>query len=201
MSKQGVNTVTIIGNVGKDPELRYFNDGTGVCNLSIATSESWNDKQTGEKREKTEWHRCVFRDRGNYKMGQYASEITKGEKLYIEGSLHTREWDKDGQKHYTTEIIVQEFQRLSPRPQQGAGYPQGQGAPVAAPQAAPQQFQQHGQAPVHQPAPPPQGQPQGAYQQPVAAPQQYSQAPQGQPPQQAPIAPGGFGDLEDIPFS
>ena len=75
MAKQGVNTVILIGNIGGDPEYRAFPNGSGACNVSLATSESWNDKQTGEKKERTEWHRLSFRDRGNYLMGTYAAEM------------------------------------------------------------------------------------------------------------------------------
>ena len=212
MAKQGVNKVVLIGNIGSDPELRYFNDGNGVCNVSLATSESWNDKQTGEKKERTEWHRCVFMDRGNYKMAQYAGEMHKGEKLYVEGHLQTRKWqDSNGQDRYSTEIRVDEFQRLSPR-DQGAG----QGAPGSAPpqqqQAPAPQSQQYGSAPPQQTgaAPPPQGQPQGAHQH-QPAPQQNPSGqhqqnpnyqPQGQPAQTGPTQTQQYDNFEsqDIPF-
>ncbi len=125
MATRGVNKVIIVGNLGNDPETRFFPDGGAVTNASIATSESWKDKQTGQMQERTEWHRVVFRDRGNYRLGQIAGEyLKKGSKVYVEGSLHTRKWqDKEGQDRYTTEILVNEMQMLDSR---GAG--QGGGA-------------------------------------------------------------------------
>ena len=119
---RGVNKVILIGNLGGDPETRFFPDGGAVTNANIATSESWRDKQTGEQKEITEWHRVVFRDRGNYRLGQIAGEyLKKGTKVYVEGSLRTRQWEKDGQKHYTTEIIANEMKMLGSRP--GGGTP------------------------------------------------------------------------------
>ncbi len=117
MATRGVNKVILIGNLGNDPETRFFPDGTAVTNASIATSETWRDKQTGEQREKTEWHRVVFRDRGNYRLGQIAGEyLKKGAKVFVEGSLQTRKWQgQDGQDRYTTEIIVSEMQMLDSR--------------------------------------------------------------------------------------
>ena len=135
--KRGVNTVILIGNVGQDPETRHFPNGGAVTNVSLATSETWKDKQTGEQKEKTEWHRLVFRDRGAYPLGAIAGEhITKGAKLYVSGSLQTRKWqDQSGVDRYTTEIVVDEFQFLSERQQQGSQQQGEQGAPHAAPQA------------------------------------------------------------------
>ena len=106
----GVNKVILIGRLGNDPEMRYMPSGEAVANLSIATSESWTDKNTGEKREKTEWHRVVaFRKLAEI-IGQYCK---KGDQIYIEGKLQTRKWsDKNGQDHYTTEIIVDQMQML-----------------------------------------------------------------------------------------
>src|SRR5210317_266236 len=125
MAKQGLNKVILIGNVGQDPELRHFPDGSGVCNVSLATSESWKDKQTGEKKERTEWHRLVFRDRGNYTMATYAAELETGQKIYAEGRLVTRKWEtKTGETRYTTEIVVDEFQRLTPGKNQAGQAPQ-----------------------------------------------------------------------------
>ena len=144
MAARGVNKVILVGNLGNDPETRFFPDGGAVTNASIATSETWKDKQTGQMQERTEWHRVVFRDRGNYRLGQIAGEyLKKGSKVYVEGSLRTRKWqDQSGQDRYTTEIIVNEMQMLDSR---GAG--QGgshdapgdynQAAPKAAPAAAP----------------------------------------------------------------
>lgn len=120
MAARGVNKVILVGNLGNDPETRFFPDGGAVTNASIATSESWKDKQTGQLQERTEWHRVVFRDRGNFRLGQIAGEyLKKGSKVYVEGSLHTRKWqDKDGQDRYITEIVVNEMQMLDSR---GAG--------------------------------------------------------------------------------
>lgn len=113
---RGINKVILIGNAGNDPESRFFPNGDAVANVSIATSESWRDKQTGQMQERTEWHRLSFVDRGNYKLGQIASQyIKKGSKVYVEGSLRTREYEKDGIKRYTTEIIVDQLQLLDPR--------------------------------------------------------------------------------------
>ena len=120
MASRGVNKVIIIGNLGNDPETRFFPDGGAVTNASIATSESWKDKQTGEQKEVTEWHRVVFRDRGNYRLGQIAGEyLKKGSKVYVEGQLRTRKYDKNGVDCYTTEIIADTMQMLDSR-QEGA---------------------------------------------------------------------------------
>ncbi|MAT93372.1 MAG: single-stranded DNA-binding protein [Halioglobus sp.] len=126
MASRGVNKVILVGNLGNDPETRFFPDGGAVTNASIATSETWRDKQTGEQKEKTEWHRVVFRDRGNYRLGQIAGEyLKKGSKVYVEGRLQTRKWQgQDGQDRYTTEIIVNEMQMLDSR---GAGAGAGGG--------------------------------------------------------------------------
>lgn len=101
-----VNKVILVGNVGNDPEIRTFGNGGKVANLSIATSESWRDKQSGEKKEKTEWHRvAVF---GEGLVGVIERYVKKGSKLYIEGKLQTRKWqDRDGNDKYTTEIVLQ----------------------------------------------------------------------------------------------
>ncbi|OGV48811.1 MAG: single-stranded DNA-binding protein [Legionellales bacterium RIFCSPHIGHO2_12_FULL_42_9] len=107
---RGINKVILIGNVGGNPEIRYMPNGNAVTTLSIATSESWKDKQTGEKQERTEWHRVVCFNR----LGEIAGEyVRKGSKLYIEGSLRTRKWqDQQGQDRYTTEIVANELQML-----------------------------------------------------------------------------------------
>lgn len=117
MAARGVNKVILVGNLGNDPETRFFPDGGAVTNASIATSESWKDKQTGQMQERTEWHRVVFRDRGNFRLGQIAGEyLKKGSKVYVEGSLRTRKWqDKEGQDRYVTEILVNEMQMLDSR--------------------------------------------------------------------------------------
>ena len=113
----GVNKAIIIGRLGNDPEMRYMPSGEAVANLSIATSESWTDKNTGEKREKTEWHRVVaFRKLAEI-IGQYCK---KGDQIYIEGKLQTRKWsDKNGQDHYTTEIIADQIQMLGSKEDRG----------------------------------------------------------------------------------
>ena len=120
MATRGVNKVILIGNLGADPDVRYMQSGDAVCNLSIATSESWKDKQTGEAKERTEWHRCVFFG----KLAEIAKEyLRKGSKIYVEGQLRTRKWtDKDGVDRYTTEVHVGvggSMQMLDPKPGNG----------------------------------------------------------------------------------
>ena len=117
----GVNKVIIVGNVGKDPETRFMPNGGAVTNLTIATSESWKDKQTGEQKEKTEWHRVVIFGKLAEIAGEY---VKKGSKLYIEGALQTRKWtNQQGQDQYTTEIVLQGFNGVM---QMLDGKPQGQ---------------------------------------------------------------------------
>lgn len=112
MSK-GINKVIIIGNLGKDPDIRYMPNGQAVANISVATSESWKDKNTGEQQKKTEWHRVVFFRRLAEIVGEY---LKKGSKIYVEGKLQTRKWqDNQGQDRYTTEIIANEMQMLDTR--------------------------------------------------------------------------------------
>lgn len=121
-----VNKVIIIGNLGKDPEMRYTQDGKAIANLTVATSEFWKDKMTGEKKEKTEWHRVTFFDKLAEIVGQY---LKKGSKIYLEGKLQTRKWvDKDGNDRYTTEILGNEMKMLSPKSE---GETQRQPAPAA----------------------------------------------------------------------
>ncbi|MEL4181221.1 single-stranded DNA-binding protein [Roseateles sp. PN1] len=108
-----VNRVTLIGNLGKDPELRYNPSGVAFCTISLATTRSWKDKQSGEKQEETEWHRVVFNDKLAEIVGQYCK---KGKPLYVEGRLRTRKWqDKEGRDTYTTEIIADQMQLLGGR--------------------------------------------------------------------------------------
>ncbi len=103
-----LNKVTLIGNLGADPEIRSMNNGGKVCTLSVATTETWKDKQTGEKREKTEWHRVVIFGDGLVRVAE--NYLKKGSKIYIEGSLQTRKWqDRDGNDKYTTEVVLQGF--------------------------------------------------------------------------------------------
>lgn len=105
-----VNRVILIGNLGKDPESRYMQNGDAVCNITVATTETWKDKSTGEKKENVEWHRVVFRRKLAEIAGQY---LKKGASVYIEGSIHTRKWtDKDGQDRYSTEIEANEMKML-----------------------------------------------------------------------------------------
>ncbi|MBI5551433.1 MAG: single-stranded DNA-binding protein [Desulfobacterales bacterium] len=114
----GVNKVILLGNLGQDPEIRYMADGTAVTNFSIATSETWKDKQTGEKKERTEWHRVVaWRQLGEL-CGKY---LAKGRQVYIEGKLQTRSWEKDGVTRYTTEIVASEVQFVGGNRDESAG--------------------------------------------------------------------------------
>ena len=109
----GINKAIIVGRLGKDPEQKQLpQSGKVVVNFSVATSETWKDKATGEKREKTEWHNCVAFDKLAEIIGQYC---TKGSQVFICGKLQTRQWEKDGQKHYATEIVVNELQMLDSR--------------------------------------------------------------------------------------
>lgn len=200
---RGINKVILIGNLGTDPEVRYMPQGGAVANLTVATSESWTDKATNERKEQTEWHRVVIYQRLAEIAGEY---LRKGSKVYIEGKLKTRKWqDKDGVERYTTEIIANELQMLDGRgdgQQQGGGMSGGQQGSYqkpAAPQGSYQQQapQQAYQAPAqsgYQQAAPQQGgyqqrpaQPQGGYQQPA------------QPQQRAPMEPPIDFD-DDIPF-
>jgi single-strand DNA-binding protein len=110
---RGVNKVILIGNLGRDPEVRYMPNGQAVANVTIATSEGWKDKNTGEQQERTEWHRVVFFRRLAEIAGEY---LKKGSKVYIEGKLQTRKWqDNQGQDRYTTEIVANEMQMLDSR--------------------------------------------------------------------------------------
>ena len=102
-----VNKVILIGNIGAEPDVRSMQSGDEVCNLSVATSESWNDKASGERREKTEWHRVVVYNQGIVKVCK--NYLKKGAKVYIEGQLETRSWEQDGQKKYTTEVVLRPF--------------------------------------------------------------------------------------------
>lgn len=116
---RGVNKVILIGNMGSDADVRYLPNGNAVANITLATSDSWKDKQTGQQQERTEWHRVVFFGKVAEVVGEYAR---KGSKLYIEGRLQTREWEKDGVKRYTTEIVVD----IGGQMQLLDGAPQGQ---------------------------------------------------------------------------
>lgn len=196
MASKGVNKVILVGNLGKDPEIRYMPSGGAVANLTLATSESWRDKATGEQKEKTEWHNVSIFGKLAEIAGEY---LRKGSQIYIEGALQTRKWqDQSGNDRYTTEVVVQGFngtmQMLGGR--QGGGQPQGgfnQGGQSQGgfQQQAPQQ-QQGGfnQAPA-QAAPQQSAPQQGGFQQqaPAAAPQGgFNQASTQAAPQQQ----GGF---------
>lgn len=143
---RGINKVILIGNLGADPETRYMPSGNAVCNVTLATTDSWKDRNTGQQQERTEWHRVVFFGRLAEIAGQY---LRKGSKVYIEGRLQTREWEKDGVKRYTTEVVVDmggQMQMLDSRGgDAGGNYEQSQGG---YPQRASQQ-----QAPQQQPQP------------------------------------------------
>ncbi|MGB0936233.1 MAG: single-stranded DNA-binding protein [Colwellia sp.] len=182
----GVNKVIIVGNLGKDPEVRFMPNGGAVANITVATSDSWKDKQTGEQKEKTEWHRVVMYGKLAEIAGEY---LKKGSKVYLEGSLQTRKWtNQQGQDQYTTEIVLQGFNGVmqmldgkggsnagagggfsqNQQPQQGGGFQQQQSQP----QQSAGNYQQR------QPAPAPQQQPQqGGYAQQNQQP--YNKAPQG----------------------
>lgn len=126
MASRGVNKVILVGNLGQDPEVRYMPNGGAVANITLATSESWRDKQTGEQKEKTEWHRVVLFGKLAEVAGEY---LRKGSQVYIEGALQTRKWqDQSGQERYTTEVVVNvggTMQMLGGR--QGGGAPAGGG--------------------------------------------------------------------------
>lgn len=128
----GVNKVILVGNLGQDPEIRYTPDGRPIANFSIATSETWNDKNTGERREKTEWHRVVVFGKLAEICGEY---LSKGRQVYIEGKLQTRKWQtKEGQDRWTTEVVVDmrgTMQMLGSREGGGGGAPRGGRGPQA----------------------------------------------------------------------
>jgi single-strand DNA-binding protein len=178
---RGINKVIIVGNCGQDPETRYLPSGGAVTNMSLATSEAWKDKNTGEQQERTEWHKVVFFNR----LGEIAGEyLKKGSKVYVEGSLRTRKWQgQDGSDRYTTEIVASEMQMLDSR-----GGQEGGGGGGGYQQNRPQQNQgQQNQGQQNQ------GQ-QNQGQQNQGQQQQQNQAPK----QQAPQGMDSFDD--DIPF-
>ena len=131
----GINKVILIGNLGRDPELRYTPNGVAIANFSIATSEEWKDKDTGEKQERTEWHRIVAWRRLGEICGEY---LHKGSQVYIEGRLQTREWeDRDGNKRYTTEIVAQNMQMLGRPSREGKAESQEERYPTEEPISIP----------------------------------------------------------------
>jgi single-strand DNA-binding protein len=180
MASKGVNKVILVGNLGKDPEVRYTPDGKAIANLALATSESWKD-QSGQVQEKTEWHRVSIFGKLAEIAGEY---LRKGSQIYIEGKLQTRKWtNKEGQDQFTTEIVLDPFNGVmqmlggkSPDQQNNSGPNPGQSQQ----QRAPQQQQSQRQ-------PAPQGYQQG-----------YKQAPQGQQPAQ--MAEPDFNFDDDVPF-
>ncbi|PFG55191.1 single-strand binding protein [Vibrio sp. ES.051] len=181
MASRGINKVILVGNLGTDPEIRYMPNGGAVANITIATSDSWRDKATGEQREKTEWHRVALFGKLAEVAGEY---LRKGSQVYIEGQLQTRKWqDQNGQDRYSTEVVVQGFNGVM---QMLGGRGQGGGAPMGG-----QQQQQGGWGQPQQPA----------QQQYNAPPQQQQQQPQQapqKPQQQYNEPPMDFDD--DIPF-
>ena len=140
---RGINKVIIVGNLGGDPETRYMPSGSAVTNLTVATNESWKDKQTGEQKDRTEWHKVAMFNR----LAEVAAEyLRKGSQVYIEGKLRTRKWqDKNGQDRWTTEIIADEMQMLGGRGGSGGGSApmssgQDSGPPSSPPQSGPDDF-------------------------------------------------------------
>lgn len=132
---RGVNKVILIGNLGNDPETKFLPSGGAVTTISLATSESWKDKQSGQMQERTEWHRVVFFNKLAEIAGEY---LKKGSKVYVEGSLRTRKWQgQDGQDRYTTEIVASEMQMLDGRGDGGGQMPRAEGGQRQAPAAAP----------------------------------------------------------------
>ena len=151
---RGINKVILVGNLGQDPEVRYSASGAAVATLTIATSEQWTDKQSGQKQERTEWHRVVMFNR----LGEIAGEyLKKGSQVYIEGKLQTRKWqDQNGQDRYTTEIVANEMQMLGGRG--GSADFAGGNSPSAAAQGSSQQGASRPSAPAGN-SPQPQSQP------------------------------------------
>jgi len=122
---RGINKAIVVGNLGRDPEVRYSANGNAIANVTIATTDSWKDRQSGERQEKTEWHRVVFFGRLAEIAGEY---LKKGSQVYVEGRLQTRKWeDRDGNERYTTEIVAADMQMLGGRG--GGGDAQGGSAP------------------------------------------------------------------------
>ncbi|MGF1750253.1 single-stranded DNA-binding protein [Vibrio cionasavignyae] len=186
MASRGVNKVILVGNLGNDPEIRYMPNGGAVANITIATSESWRDKATGEQREKTEWHRVALFGKLAEVAGEY---LRKGSQVYIEGQLQTRKWqDQSGQDRYTTEVVVQGFNGVM----QMLGGRQGGGAPMQQGGMNQGGMQQQSQQPQQG-----WGQPQQPVQQ-QSAPQQPAQQKPAQQQPQYNEPPMDFDD--DIPF-
>lgn len=127
----GINKAILIGRLGRDPEVRYTPSGVAVANFSMATSEEWKDRETGEKQERTEWHKIVAWRRLGEICGEY---LHKGSQVYIEGRLQTRDWeDRDGNKRYTTEVVAQSMQMLGSTGKEGRAEPRERGYPIEEP--------------------------------------------------------------------
>ncbi|MCK5611016.1 single-stranded DNA-binding protein [Candidatus Pacearchaeota archaeon] len=150
---RGVNKVILIANLGNDPEIKYTQSGSQITNISVATSESWKDKQTGHQQERTEWHRVVFFNRLAEIAGQY---LKKGSKVYIEGSLRTNKWqDQNGQDRYSTDIVASEMQMLDNRGEQAQNTPDQQPPPQNGQQQANSYAAATNAAPIQQQVTPP----------------------------------------------
>lgn len=190
-----VNKVIIVGNLGRDPEMRTFPSGDQVANVTIATTDRWRDKNTGENREATEWHRVVFNGRLAEIAGQY---LRKGSQVYVEGSLRTRKWTdpQSGQERYATEIRADQMQMLGSRQGMGGGNGGGGGGYDDGGYGGNDGGYDAPPAPQRRAAPPA-----PMAQRPAPAPMQPRQAPAPAPVQQAPRANSGFDDMDDdIPF-
>jgi len=194
---RGINKVILIGNLGQDPEVRFTPSGTAVANLNLATSDTWMDRQSGQRQERTEWHRVVLFNKTAEIAQQY---LKKGSKVYIEGRLQTRKWqDQNGQDRYSTEIVANDMQMLDSRGGdfQGGGAPQGGYAQQAPAQQAPPQ-QNYGQNLPQQGGYPPQG---GAPQRGGQPAPRQQPAPNNQNNSYGAPDPGNFDDFDDeIPF-
>ena len=176
---RGINKVILVGNLGNDPETKYAPSGGAITNISVATSESWTDKESGQKQERTEWHRVVGFNRLAEIMGEY---LRKGSKVYIEGQLRTRKWqDQAGNDRYSTEIVASDMQMLDSRDGVPGGEQAGRSHQAPAQQQPYQAPQQGGGIP-------------NAYQQPHQPPQRQ------QPPAQQQMAMADPGDSDDVPF-
>ncbi|WP_339118068.1 single-stranded DNA-binding protein [Halomonas sp. BMC6] len=190
---RGINKVILIGNLGQDPEVRFTPSGTAVANLNLATSDTWMDRQSGQRQERTEWHRVVLFNKTAEIAQQY---LKKGSKVYIEGRLQTRKWqDQNGQERYSTEIVANDMQMLDGRSgdYQGGGAPQGGYAQQTPAQQAPPQ-QHYGPQQGGYPS-------QGAPQRNAPAPQPQQPAPNQQNSSYGAPDPGNFDDFDDeIPF-
>ncbi len=188
MASRGINKVILVGRLGKDPETRYMPSGGAVTNITMATSETWRDKQSGQNQERTEWHRVVFFNRLAEIAGEY---LKKGSLIYIEGSIRTRKWqDQQGNDRYTTEIVANEMQMLDSRAGSGTGVDGDSSYDASYQQIAPPD----GAAAAGAGA--------AAAQQPQAAGQpQSGAASPGKQPAAAATAPAGFESFDDdIPF-